>query len=404
MVTMYPCPFCEAFLKTEKTLLLHVKREHGTPRKTCFCRIEHCDRSYDDLYSYKKHVKKVHLSTANTRSHRDLKQSCDSSEGLSPELEQFEVDPGCKRMKFSDLNTKPDNDYNAQCMLVGGLHTEISNAAYAFEAFQADVVVGHDDCNTDYKIPAVLDSQDNDNELRNPFYHCESVDTSLCDFQKEQSLKAAKLVTSLYANCNLPRFTAHEIVASVQEFFESSVDSLKQKYMSVGCASENNMEHMFDIVKDSFTEFQSEHVTMKKLESGGYFIPPLSIPIKGTLRPRRNKNQKTLVTVNSTIDFIPFEPVLKRYLESPNVFSTIIQFIKSNQNKTQVSSMLEGETWQSILQYFRGKLVRPITLFFDDYEINNPLGSHRGKAKIGGVYYTLSCIPQQFASKKKIFF
>lgn len=56
------------------------------------------------------------------------------------------------------------------------------------------------------------------------------------------------------------------------------------------------------------------------------------------------------------------------------------------------------------MQHFPSKLVLQLTLFFDDYEINNPLGSHRGKAKMGGVYYTLSCISYGFASKQKNLF
>ncbi|KAK0074843.1 hypothetical protein PV325_007730, partial [Microctonus aethiopoides] len=39
---MYPCPHCKEYLKSESTLLLHVKTEHGTSRTLCSCRFDEC--------------------------------------------------------------------------------------------------------------------------------------------------------------------------------------------------------------------------------------------------------------------------------------------------------------------------------------------------------------------------
>lgn len=352
-------------------------------------------------YSYKKHICTAHHSTAGTSSDIPLNVSNDSTGKLSLQLEHARDSSEKKRMKFCDFE---ENNSIVQGVLVEDPKVEICDtAAHTFPATQADVE-GHNDCDSNLEIPIRIHFLNDSNSSQNPVHYSEAVDTSLEDFRTEHSMMTAKLVTSLYANSNLPRSTAHNILKSLQEFLESSIEPLKKKCLSVESADSDNLGYIFDIVKNSFSEFKTEHVTMKKLEKAGYFIPPMSIPITGKLKPRRKRGEKKLVVVNSTIEFIPLKPVLKKFLEEPNVFASITKFINSKQNKIQVSSMLEGEVWQSILQYFPNKLVLPLTIFFDDYEINNPLGSHRGKAKMGGVYYTLSCIPYQFASKQKNIF
>ena len=42
---------------------------------------------------------------------------------------------------------------------------------------------------------------------------------------------------------------------------------------------------------------------------------------------------------------------------------------------------------------FGDRCVLPMFLYQDDFETNNPLGSHKGIGKVGGVYVVLPCLP-----------
>lgn len=55
---------------------------------------------------------------------------------------------------------------------------------------------------------------------------------------------------------------------------------------------------------------------------------------------------------------------------------------------------LEGNLWDIIVvtDYDESQIVLPIFLFFDDYEVGNPLGSYSGIHKLGAVYFTVPCI------------
>lgn len=54
----------------------------------------------------------------------------------------------------------------------------------------------------------------------------------------------------------------------------------------------------------------------------------------------------------------------------------------------------QGSVWCKKLQkYPEPQIVLPIFLFFDDYEVGNPLGSHSGIHKLGAVYVSIPCLP-----------
>ena len=46
-----------------------------------------------------------------------------------------------------------------------------------------------------------------------------------------------------------------------------------------------------------------------------------------------------------------------------------------------------------------GKTVFPLSMYFDDYENNNPLGRRKGISKCGAVYLSLPCLLSEYQSK-----
>jgi len=62
----------------------------------------------------------------------------------------------------------------------------------------------------------------------------------------------------------------------------------------------------------------------------------------------------------------------------PNVFRIIMIHICENKCSNVLTSIVHGDVWKHIEKQFAEKLVLPLLLYFDDFEINNPLGSHSG--------------------------
>lgn len=65
-----------------------------------------------------------------------------------------------------------------------------------------------------------------------------------------------------------------------------------------------------------------------------------------------------------------------------------------------ISNLIQGSHWKSKLASHEStKIVFPLIIYYDDYENNNPLGSHKGISKCGAVYLSIACLPKDFQSK-----
>ncbi|EZA59657.1 hypothetical protein X777_16728 [Ooceraea biroi] len=125
---------------------------------------------------------------------------------------------------------------------------------------------------------------------------------------------------------------------------------------------------------------------------------PQSVDIGATLHPKRIKVHNGMDVVNIDIQIIPMRPLLTKFLQLPNVFDTIVKYMRENENSEELTSGLQCEIWRYLKDQFSEKIVLPLLLYFDDFEINNPLGSHSGINKIGVVYYTIPSIPNDYSS------
>lgn len=63
-----------------------------------------------------------------------------------------------------------------------------------------------------------------------------------------------------------------------------------------------------------------------------------------------------------------------------------------------ICSIIQSKRWKFIRQKYGNKIVIPFTLYGDDFEINNPIGSRKCKNKIHAFYFTISCLPPEYAS------
>lgn len=73
-----------------------------------------------------------------------------------------------------------------------------------------------------------------------------------------------------------------------------------------------------------------------------------------------------------------------------------IKNLKQNTSNS-LSSFVQSPIWISKLNKNSNKIVLPIFLFFDDFEITNPLGSHSGSQKLRALYFSLPCLPPELS-------
>lgn len=95
---------------------------------------------------------------------------------------------------------------------------------------------------------------------------------------------------------------------------------------------------------------------------------------------------------------IPLRESLKSFLEVPNVLDVILNYEKGVcKNNFILRNLANGK---DVSKEFDGEAkILPLTIYYDDFESGNPLGSHAGSQKIGVVYATISTKPPKFSSR-----
>lgn len=115
-----------------------------------------------------------------------------------------------------------------------------------------------------------------------------------------------------------------------------------------------------------------------------------------------NKNSKRmLVNKEVTLSCIPMRFTLKKLFEVPGFLHLLKNHVRElNSEQDILSNFIQGNHWKNILRNFStDKFVCPLFIYFDDFETSNPLGSHSGINKLGGVYFSIPCRPPHMQSK-----
>lgn len=100
---------------------------------------------------------------------------------------------------------------------------------------------------------------------------------------------------------------------------------------------------------------------------------------------------------------IPLRRVLQLFFELPNVFQTLIDFARAETTRFDetnkiFTSVYQGSVWKNVLTQYGSKIVFRLYLYYDDFEICNPLSTAAGVHKIGGLYVSIAGMPPEFAS------
>lgn len=207
-------------------------------------------------------------------------------------------------------------------------------------------------------------------------------DIVLTTFDDVVKCSVLKFITKLSSKSNMTSSLMQDIIDETTELFSSGIISkLKAKISPFLYNNSNQSEiaeiyNMLSVLENPFLNFKTEHQRIKYFESNNLYFKP-----------------KTVV-VGFTKHLFCIKENLKKMFELPGIFDLAHQYTITSLNNSNISSFLNGTTWQNIIKNFKDKIVFPIFLYYDDAEMGNPLGSHSGVHKMGCVYYTVPAFPR----------
>lgn len=151
-----------------------------------------------------------------------------------------------------------------------------------------------------------------------------------------------------------------------------------------------------------FKNFSTKHLRYKQYEQKSVYVEPIEYKIgEETVLQMDQFGEYTNVPKKVTVSHIPIPQTLKVILEVPDIFYEMRRYKKDLlEEKDYIQNVVQGKLW--LRKYERhDRESYPLFLFFDDFETGNTLGSHAGNQKLGGLYFSLPCLPPQITAELK---
>lgn len=363
------CYHCKRKHDSVKELILHYK---VCCKVSCgiaefICGEDGCLRRYCSALSFKKHLLKFHTSQM---------QSIDYSQTDSP---------GLSVPHYFDENLV------SSVLPVNSQSTDCSQSESAGPSVPPDF-----DENPVFSVPQV-----------------NSLDGELAKQSQSDSIQnlvtgqMSHFVSSLYADPKIPRNIVQTVISSLQNYLSSSTDVLLQQFQAVIPVDEKT-RHIHEIVEQSLVsnlsalnEFRSEYSRLQYFKKIGTYADPSEVVIGKRLENKRSKTGTlSLIPVKCSLQIFPITFILSNFFSIKNVLKDTLSYINSlKSTPNPVTNVIQGSVWQrNLTMDVENEITLPIIVYFDDFEVGNPLGSHAGVHKLGAVYVSLPCLPPHYVS------
>lgn len=324
---MIVCPFCYKRFHSKINFIFHIKMQHKVMMlSVCKCYQNGCSRIFNNFYAYKSHLFLKH----------------------------------CISFNRTEIQNKNYNIANRNVSKLENLTASSPASINSFDEFSQ--------AGCSFNKPSV---------------------SNIENFEFIVQKEISSFVSQLYSISIFPRSFIFNLINNL--YNHTLIPILQQKCNSTDPKqSLSDLTKMLTIMQNGF-DFKTDHQSLKYFESSGALIKPQSsINIFASLSSRlTGGKRKVLIVSNIEIQVISIKMILKKFLELPNILSTILVHIQECKRSEAIVSNLQGELWKNIELKFEGKFVLPLLLYFDDVEINNPLGSHANIHKLGAIYFSL---------------
>jgi len=355
---MLACFLCPLLFKNIETYINHLKIKHFAEYKgnSFFCKQGNCLREFQALRSFRKHLETKHKLDEISDNLSDDGQIFYSSEDVP---------------SYSDINN-----------------------AVAFNENESDfnesVSVLNDSVNV---LDESVSTDANDHIDKH----------SVSSVEDDVKKAAAIFLARLHASNNVNRKTVQEVIVGVQELLKKVLPSLKEEVLNslvaLNCDQEMlfRIADIFNISLNMFDGLSTEFKRLKYFKDNGFYTPPLEYTIETTLDFVQKNNTVVLEEVKCTGQYVMMAGTLKKILSVPGTFAELMAHYSFLKNSDVFQNLIQGEIWKDIESSYQGKIVLPLLIYYDDFTHDNPLGPHKGK--IGAVYYTIACLPQNLLAK-----
>lgn len=162
-------------------------------------------------------------------------------------------------------------------------------------------------------------------------------------------------------------------------------------------------KNMFDCfskqLKLKLLEFSNEYKLKSTLHKEGKFVKPQTFIINSCIQPIQRKGRINYAVSEAKGATVTLPSLFKQFFQISDIFSDMISNMNALQNnRNSFCNFIQGHFWKDKIKTLKDKVVIPFNLYFDDWEPDNALGSHKKMNAIAATYVTFPTIPKKYSS------
>lgn len=211
---------------------------------------------------------------------------------------------------------------------------------------------------------------------------------------------AVNFTLGLHCRPNIMRSDVRRIQEGAQEVYQKicqKIENLPIQIPDDQTAFEftlylNKLKNVFEFIDTDYKFF-------KYLENNNAFRFPEIIHVQQNKIVREKCQERIIEEDKNYMILMPIEFQLRRFFETDGVLSEVVNYIREISKSDNIISFINGSLYKELKLKYAADIVIPISVYSDEYEINDPQSSHNKKHAILGVYYTFPCLPECHASK-----
>lgn len=211
-------------------------------------------------------------------------------------------------------------------------------------------------------------------------------------------------IATLYGNRSLCRKTVTGIIRSVQHFYQSLINIFQQNVGHVfdGIPNETciKIASLFTESLQSLSRFTTEHKTLQYFKREKLFVEPKKHLVGAKFCRKKRFSKLMLKSINHYVWYVSITETMSSFFHMPEVLPRTLEYINQLRDEKHVfRNYIQGSHWNAKLNFYpKNAIVFPLFIYYDEFESGNPLGSHAGSNKLGGIYYSVPCLPPDIQS------
>lgn len=333
------CQVCKENFKSLNTLVLHLNHTHNFNYRSVYkCCEKNCLRSFQDLFSFKKHIKTKHSNS-------------------------FEVEQKASQDEVPTHDVT-DNDLFPVALSVNHCGTSTNSGLKTTDETNKDFT-----SILEQEVLSLISSLYATNGLNRK--HVQTIIDSISTFLNAGFLNTLK----------------SEVLPKLSNENRAEVDNISEK---------------FDRLMSCFQNLNSEYLRFNDLERKGLLIKPVDFSVGTRFDNVPVNDSIRIVPVVCKATKVSLAQTLKSFLALPGVLSSLCTYLGSLENDILSCNIVQGDLWKLLKSdktISDDELLLPLVIYFDEFETCNPLGPRAGIHKLGAVYASIPCLPPQVISQ-----